>query len=59
MRKSRRNCYKCISLIWNSQCEYDGSGIGNGEQAKSCVDFARTRLGQRIKDYFNLNKLLR
>ncbi len=51
-----RNCYKCISKIWNSQCEYNGSGIGNGEQAISCKDYARTRIGKWIKDYLNRRK---
>ena len=40
----KRDCYKCVSKVWGSQCGYNGSGIGNGEQAASCVDYARTRL---------------
>lgn len=44
-----RNCYKCVSKVWNSQCGYNGSGIGNGEQAASCVDFARTQFGRWLR----------
>lgn len=33
------NCYDCI-LIWGNQCSVNGSGIGDGEQAARCKDFA-------------------
>ena len=48
-----RNCYNCFNKIWNSQCGYNGSGIGDGEQAISCDDYTRTRIGKWIKDYQN------
>lgn len=46
-----RNCYKCVSKVWNSQCGYNGSGIGDGGQAVSCKDYARTRLGRWVKSF--------
>ena len=32
------NCYNCKSIA-GSQCGYEGSGIGDGEQAKTCDDY--------------------
>jgi len=46
-----RDCYKCISKVWGSQCGYNGSGIGDGEQASSCVDYSRTRVVRWYKDW--------
>jgi hypothetical protein len=51
-----RNCYNCFSKIWNSQCGYNGSGIGNGEQAVTCKDYARTCIGTWIKDCITKRK---
>lgn len=34
-----KNCYNCYSKIWNSQCCYNGSGIGDGAQAATCKDY--------------------
>ena len=37
--KKIRNCYDCI-FCWGSQCSFNGAGIGGGEQAPRCKDFA-------------------
>lgn len=37
--KSKKNCYDCTHIIW-SQCDFNGSGIGDGEQASSCKDYS-------------------
>ena len=37
--QKEKSCYSCFHKIWNSQCEFNGSGIGDGEQASQCKDY--------------------
>ena len=37
-KKIDSNCYNCTSIMGN-QCGYNGSGIGDGEQAATCDDY--------------------